>query len=71
MDTVLRSRQVGAIPAKSRWVYFPLYPSIVRFFGLAGVDLWWAGVRVTIMSGVTSVDSSRVTINHLKKALAS
>jgi hypothetical protein len=37
------------------WAYFPLYPSIIRLLGLAGVDSWWAGVVVAIMSGLTSI----------------
>jgi hypothetical protein len=37
------------------WAYFPLYPSIIRLLGLAGVDLRWAGVIVAIASGLMSV----------------
>jgi hypothetical protein len=37
------------------WAYFPLYPSIMRLLGFAGVELWWAGVVVAIMSGLMSI----------------
>ena len=37
------------------WAYFPFYPSLIRLLGLVGVDLWWAGVMVAIVSGLMSI----------------